>query len=559
MNMLKSSPALRRHWQSDKLTRSAIIWPIAALIVVLVLQFTLALHRAINWDEFYHYSQIHLLANGTLTRPLQSLYTRAFEWVIHLPGTGVDHIILIRHFMFLCELVTLAAIAGMAVRFSNLTTALLCALSYISVGYVFQHGTSFRFDPPAAALLMSALWILLRSRLDTKGIIATGLLAGLAAMITIKAVLYAPAFAGIIWLRWNENGRTREYLLRVAATGVAALVAFIAIYALHSIGLSAEADGEARKVITRSAGKMFSIGYQPYWPHALKGAIFAPIVTLLIAIVPFALLRSSRPMAERLALFCLFLPITTLLFYHNTAPYYYAFMLPPVVVACSIAVPALTIRYGAAGVSFLFLFCAGMILALEPENPVKKQRQLLQAADRMFPTPVSYFDSCAMLGNFPKANVFMTPWGMELYMAGGFPSMRETMEKRAVPLVMDNDYMFRKALHTKDNVAQFLPGDLPAIRSTYVNLWGPFWIAGEVIPVGSGNHAFELLVPGPYTVHGGAVVVDGVTARPGDVIELGRGKHIATGPRGAEIRLIWGKNIQIPDDPAPPEPYYMPF
>lgn len=558
MNMLKSSPALQRHWRPDGLNRNAIIWPIAALIVVLVLQSTLALHRAINWDEFWHYSQIHLLANGTLTRPLQSLYTRAFEWVIHLPGTGVDHIILIRHFMFLCELVTLAAITGMALRFTNLTIALLCALSYISNGYVFQHGTSFRFDPPAAALLMSALWILLCSRLDTKAIIATGLLAGLAVMITIKAVLYAPAFAGIIWLRWNENGRTREYLMRVAATGLATIIAFAGIYLLHSIGLSAEAGDAARKTIVRSAGKMFSLGYQPYWPHALKGAILAPIVTILIAIVPFALLRSSRPAAERLALVGLFLPITTLLFYHNTAPYYYAFMLPPVVVACSIALPALTNRYGAAGVSFLFLFCASMVLALEPENPVQKQRQLLRAADKMFPSPVAYFDSCAMLGSFPKANAFMTPWGTEMYKAGGSPSMVETMKMKPVPLVVDNDYMFHNALNSKDAVPQFLPDDLAAMRSTYIHFWGPFWIAGENIPSSSINHMFELLVPGPYTVHGGAVTIDGTALRSGDTIELRRGKHLASGIGDTEARIIWGKGIQVPKE-MPPEKVFMPF
>lgn len=546
-------------WRTGNLTKNAQGWAVLAIIIVIVLQLIAVFDRAINWDEFYHYSQIHLLANGTLTQPLQTLYTRAFLWVIRLPGTGVDHIILIRLFMLLCELVTMAAIVGIANRFSDRTTALLCALGYVSAGYVLRHGFSFRFDPPTAALLMSALWILICSRLDAKAIIATGLLVGIAAMTTIKTVLYAPAFAGILWLRWAEHSYKFGYFIRIAATGLAAILAFAAIYLLHSHGLGTEASGEANKIMTRSAGKMFSIGFQPYWPHALYGAMLAPLLTILIAMVPFGLFRSQRPLAERLALTGMYLPITTLLFYHNTAPYYYVFMLPPVVVACSISLPTLIQRYSVAGISSLFLSCASLSLVLEPESPIDRQRQLLKASMRMFPQPVAYFDSCAMLGHLPKANIFMTPWGMEQYKSGAFPSIRKTLRDKTVPLVMDNDYMFRHALHSKGDVPEFLPDDLSAIRSTYIQFWGPFWIAGHIIPAGSTQHAFELLVPGPYTVHGGTVNIDGISAHPGDVIELERGGHSATGLRSRDTRLVWGKNIQIPDEAVPAEPYFMPF
>src|SRR3546814_7623730 len=78
------------------------------------------------------------------------------------------------------------------------------ALAYLTGGYVFQHGFSYRADPMAAAFLMGSLWLLLSSRLDAKAIIAAALLAALALLTTIKAVFYAPAFAVFAWLRWRE-------------------------------------------------------------------------------------------------------------------------------------------------------------------------------------------------------------------------------------------------------------------------------------------------------------------------------------------------------------------
>lgn len=533
-------------------------WPLAAIALILAFQFTLVFQRAINWDEFYHYSRVVMLAEGTLTLPLQTLYTRAFAWVVGLPGTGVDHVVLIRCFMFLSELVVLAAIVGMATRFSNRTAALLCALSYISAGFVYQHGFSFRFDPPAAALLMSALWILLRARLEFRTILAVGLLVGLAFMITIKAVLYAPAFAGIIWLRWNEQGRALSYLLKVALTGLCAAAAFGIIYWLHSYGLAAQSGTEAKRVIAESGGKMFSLGVQPYWKFAARGAVLSPLLALLILAFPAVAFFSRRDAKELVALIGLFLPISTLIFYHNTAPYYYTFMLPPVVVACAPALAMLARRYGVALWSFAFLASAVAIQAREYDSPIGKQRELLQAADQMFPEPVAYFDFCAMIGQFPKANIFMTPWGLEQYKKGLHPSMREVMARQPVPLVILNDPMFEKVFHSRRDVREFLPDDVAAMRSTYIPLWGPFWIAGLEIPAGAADHRFELLVPGPYTVQGSAVTVDGVTLRPGAIIELERGHHVARSS-GSAARLIWGRNIRVPEMPAPPKPHFTPF
>lgn len=538
----------------------SIFWPVAGIVLALAGHLYLALTRAINWDEFYHYSQVQKLAQGTLTEPLQTLYTRAFVWVVDLPGVGVDHIVVIRMFMFLCVIVIAAAIFGAASRFVGRVPAAFCALIYLTAGYVLQHGTSFRFDAPAAALLMTAAWILLRFRLSIGPILAVGLLAGLSAMLTIKTILYAPVFLGIAWLLWSEAANKRRLLVQLAAVGAAAVGAFALIYLAHASSLAGNSDVEAMKVVSRAGGKMFHFGYVTYWESMVKGAQLSLVLALVILAFPLVVWKAALSKPEKWALTGFYLPILTLFFYHNTAPYFYVYMLPPVTVACGVVLSLIT-RFRAMTIAMIALLLSGggLILSNEPPNPIERQRHILRVAHAMFPGGVAYFDSCAMLGSFPKANVFMTPWGIDQYLLGGFPSLEKTMTTKPVPLVVNDDYMFEDALNGKGPVPAFLPGDLAAIRDTFVHLWGPFWIAGEDIPAGASNHAFRVRVPGFYTVRGAGVTIGNRKLAPGQFVHLDRGVHRAstTGDKGA--RLIWGKDIKVPAQPDTGGPLFMPF
>lgn len=531
-------------------------WPFAMLVLALVLQATLVVHRAINWDEFYHYSQVYALTQGTLTQPLQTLYTRAFAWVVALPGSGIDHILIIRWFMLGCEIATLAAIIGIASRFASREAAWLCALAYAGAGFVFQHATSFRFDGPCAALLMCAAWIMLRARLRLPAIAAIGLLVGTAGVLTVKAALYAPVFAGIAWLRWTEAGRDLRGALRLALVGLSTMLSFAAIYLLHSRGLASNPDGEAQAMLGRAGGQMFTLGVQPYWPHHVKGALMAPLVTLAILAFPFVLRASQRPLAEKLALTGLLLPLTTLLFYHNTAPYYFVYMLAPVCAGLGPVAELAAARYGSAKLAIAMGGLALAVWVMEKPGPLERQRELIAAADAILPDRPAYFDSCAMLGSFPKANPFMTPVGTALYLNGSYPSMVSVMAKRPVPLVLANDPVFAAAMTTRDPVGAFLPQDLAALREGYLHWWGPFWIAGRQF---TDSAAFDLLVPGQYRVEGAALQLDGKVIQPGSVIELARGAHRAELQPGQSARIVWAAAKAPPAAPPPPEPWFTDF
>src|SRR3546814_3772752 len=139
-----------------------------------------------------------------------------------LPIDAVDQIRVARLFMFGFELFTLCAIYGMARHFAGRLPGALAALAYLTGGYVFQHGFSYRADPMAAAFLMGSLWLLLSSRLDAKAIIAAALLAALALPTTIKVVFFAPSFSVVAWLCWREAEKPRNMMRRLAGLAVAA-------------------------------------------------------------------------------------------------------------------------------------------------------------------------------------------------------------------------------------------------------------------------------------------------------------------------------------------------
>lgn len=539
------------------LSRDVTVWAACALVVTIALQFTLVVHRSINWDEFWFYSQVEDLARGRLAWPLQTLHTRVFAWILDVPGTNVDRIVAARIVMFGCELATSAIIASLAARFTDRKTGLLCALCYVSTGFVFQHGYEFRTDPITTMLLMCALWLVLTVRIGWMTAVLIGLIVATAGMFTIKIVLYAPVFAGVIWLQWCSDDRSHSYLLKIGAAGAAAILAFALLYYLHSRGIAMHDNTRARSILGDAGSTMFSTLLN-YWGFALNELLLSPIQSILILATPLILWRSDRPLDEKLCLTGFWLPITTLLFYHNTAPYYYAFMLAPVMVASSVAIAATAARFGGAVLVAFLIFGMLLIWAGEPPSQIGKQRTLLRAAETMFPTPVAYFDFCAMLGNFPKANIFMTPWGISIYKAGGAPSVRETLARQTVPLIVVDDPMYMRALKTNAAVPEFLPDDLAAMRGGYIHFWGPYWLAGRDIPAGSRPLVFDFLVPGPYTVRGGPATIDGVRHQSGDVVDLQRGRHVIADHPGA-VQLVWGNRIVKPALPAPAEPYFTEF
>ena len=534
-------------------------WIMAGIALILALQFGEIFRRGINWDEFNHYHHIWEHKRGDLTNILNTMHSRVFSWVPALPGNAVDHIIVIRLFMYIFELAIIVGIVGIAQRFTSRSIGLLCALAYITFPFVFGHGYSFRFDPPSTALMIMAMWAIIARPMDAKTIALAGTLIGVAMMVTIKIVLLLPAFAGVLWLRWNEERLVPSFAVKTALTGIVALAVAGLIYFLLSLGVEQQVVSASQKRASGVGSIMFALEPKPYWITAGVAAIKAPLVTALIALFGYCLYVSERSKPEKIALFALFFTLTTLIYYHNTAPYFYVFLMPWVLIACSIPMQWVATRFSPVLLAFVFTISGVMTWSMEGDSPINKQRALIDTAYETFPEDTVYFDFMGMLARYRQANDFMTPLKVKRMHAEGRSVYTEAMAEAPIPLVVRNDWQWEALFRDPANVPTLLNGlpvytekDAAALVDTYIPFWGPFMLAGEVIPAGEQAHSFTVRVPGPYTTIGGPVSLNGRTLADDDVIELERGEYEVSAPRQAEVTLRWGDGIEVPTA-APPE------
>ncbi|MCL6249528.1 hypothetical protein M3P36_00500 [Altererythrobacter sp. KTW20L] len=551
-------PAVAGHGATRHPVTTA-IWPLGALAILFVLQATMVFTRAINWDEFFFWHEVAQFSGGQLDRPLQTFHVRLFGWLPPFYTNSVDGIVTARLFMLGCEMVTVASITVLAQRFTDWQTALFAGLLYLSAGYVLQHGMSFRADPMLAATLTGALAILGTSRLSIPALAAFGLLCGLAGMLSMKAVLFAPAFVALAWLRACESGFSLQRLLQLAGGGVATGLFFALLYIWHSTGLVPESDavGQGGKMIGISAGWMFFIGLPVYAQMAIKSMLIAPILYVWLLATPLVIARSSLDRAEKVALAGLWLPIVSLFFYANTAAYFYAFILPPVVVACCLPLRWGIIRFGPQLMTLSLMVTAVVVWVSEDRAVIDRQRQVVENVHEIFGQPVTYIDQNFMLADWPKANGFMTPWGMSSYYEANRPAYRTALGQQTVPMILANSADLLAMLEGDGGL--LLPEDAAAIRNNFRLFSWPIWVAGKEYPASSTEFGDEFLVPGAYTLQGGPLEIDGLVLAEGMVIHLDRGIHRIRNPGLTPVTLTWGDHLRQPSRPLRPDAIHVDF
>lgn len=534
-------------------------WFVAAIAITIALQIELVFNRPVNWDEFFHLSEAHAFQQGRLTEVLQVFYARAFFWLPMLPVDSVDQIRIARLFMLGFELFTVAAIFAMARRFADRAAAALAALAYVTGGYVFQHGFSYRADPMAAAFLMGALWILLKSRLDAKAIIGAAFLAGLAALTTIKVVFYAPAFAGVAWLRWQAAGRSRAMLLRLATFGALALAFALLFLGMTALTVPDVGQRRATKTLSTAGSMMFDEGFFPQWPYGRLAIASAPLLACLLFATPFGLVADKLQKHHRVVLAALMLPLASLLFYRNAFPYFYAYILPPAMVAATIGAAPVVKRYPAPLLCSLFLINAAILSFMTPRSVLAAQRQVIAAVHEIFPQPVAYFDFPGMIVDYPKANFFMTTWGMRKYRTGSEESFLEVMKRETVPLLIVNREPIERNQAGVGPAPELLPADGAALRDGYIAHWGPLWVAGRRFGEGADATDFDIFAPGTYTIEGSGAVIDGQQYKAGEIVVLARGSHRFEPVGSGEARLRWGRMLRRPVQPFMGDPLFQDF
>jgi hypothetical protein len=297
---------------------------------------------------------------------------------------------------------------------------------------------------------------------------------------------------------------------------------------------------------------VFSAGLLPQADFLLRQILYAPHVAAMVAAAPFLWRRRFESTPARLAMPGFWLPILTVLFYRNSYPYFFVFLLAPVLIAAIPAIELAVKRFGEAFYCAILLCFAFTLWLMEPKQMLSEQRSVIDGVHQIFPEPVAYLDFCGMIGDFPRPLQILTSgWGLGLYREGREPSFEWLMQQRPIPMLLVNHGVLLSALDGQRRFETLLSADARLLRDNYIPHWGPVWVAGKRLPKAARAYRIRVAIPGTYTLEGAPVLVDSKPLAPGEQIRLARGEYMVTPDIYRDAKLRWGTNLARPARPAP--------
>ncbi|MCQ0987656.1 hypothetical protein [Jiella marina] len=547
-------------------------------IAALAFQIGLVFVHEINWDEFYFLARAAAFNRGELTSPLQTFHVQLFAWLAALPLSGIDRIVIGRLIMFACEIGTLAAIFRIARQHASAAGAMAAVAAYAASSNVLVHGASFRFDPLATCLLMTALALIWTGRITVLSAGIAAIAVAVAGLVTVKSVFFVPAILAAAFFRLADSGERRAVLLRFITGGIVGAASFALLFLLHRASLGeVAAEAAPSNRLGQNIATMFSLGGFPWTGRYLLRSMVTSFllwggIAAGTALVLARLSPGSR--ARGLALLALTVPLLSIFVYRNSFPYYYVFALAPAAVLCALAYDAFAERLSSPLPLAAGLLLPPLVAASSAYSAGQTaQRETLTAIHEIFPEPVAYIDRNGSVTDYPRLGFFMSTLGTSYYRQRGRPEIRQAIAERHPRFVLANGPGLSAALDPDSPALpdglSLLPEDAQALRTNFVHHWGSIWVAGKTISIQPGDFqaTTEIVIPGPYTLEAEVpLVIDGAILHPGEVREfvVGSrtiGRHAGTGDGQGGIKAIlrYGANLPRPAKPAPSDPFFVGF
>ena len=539
---------------------------IAFVLLAIAYKMVVVSQINVNWDEFYFLSHVYALRRGQLDQLFQGGYTHLFTWVTNIPGMEVDQIVAARRLMVLLLGLTAGLIWKLARTWLAPFPAAIALLAYLTCQPVLLHGGSFRIDSLLAPLSVAIVLTLVRCAPGPRRDWVVGVLSGLAFAATVKAALMAPLVVALVWLRapgrpagrWIALRECSASLLRAAA--VAAVTAIV-LLGLHRLSLGAEAEGTADFASRVVARTLLDVPWLPRADYLVRSFREQPLPWLLV------LIGATVAVARReLALLAMTLSLWPVLVYRNAFPYYYVVMLAPASVLAGYAVQWVLesiegSRYRGWTRAFALLVLAGLLVngrayfLMLARDDQSTQRAVIAGIHAIFPAPVDYMDRCGMVSSFPKANFFMSSWGMAAYRDQGMPVFASIVQRKRPAFLIEN----APALLPDHNGRYgLLADDADLLARHYVRYWGPVRVAGGEGLVDADGIVIDTPFAGRYRLWAQSdLIVEGVRRMPGDVIEVpADGVRVHTvAPSPEFVRLVLA-DAQPPPAELRPAPIF---
>lgn len=555
------------------------------IVLAILLQIQFLRTFTINLDEFSFLSKVHSYLAGDLTGRLQSLHVHAFTWLAGVSVNEVDQIVAARFVMLTLHALTAFFLYRIAARATDRSSALFATLAYLSMSHVFRDGSSFRTDPIAIFFILAAFDLVVLRKTSALRTASAGTLFGIAGMVTIKTSIFFPSFLLILALPPFLKKRRREAARRLALGLGTAVGAFALLYWLHDLSLAvAPASGRPDVASSAFAKTLRDAGFFPQFTVFLFSLMNDLEVWAFLAaggILTVLGLASTREANwfVRLEIAALAAPLGALLFYRNSFPYFYGFLMAPVSILVAVAWQALTTtrlegRTGPVGPMIKFLAIVILLFnlinqsTLRPwDKPLENQRHVLGTIHRMFPEPVPYFDGSSNIASYPQAGFFMSTWGMDSYRTAGKRAFARAIGEKSPPLLIANHLLldleykvYKPEMHYGHRL---FAEDRAALEAAYIHHWGLIYVAGTRVALEDPAQATtaNIAIGGLYTLEAEhPVVMDGRLVKPGESLALVRGPHLFTSPDAPLlVTLRFGEDLYRPSEPAPEMPLFLGF
>ena len=532
----------------------------AVLCIVLGLLFIMradmVFRSEVHWDEFLNLSMVYDYANATLTEALQTAFIHMFTWVPLVSNNEVDQIIAARGVIFIFALVTSLAIYKISKTFMSIEAALFTVIAYWSFTYTLLHGVSFRTDPLATSFMMGALWLTVMNKGGWWRALIAGICIGLAGAMTIKAIFYAPVLIVVGLINYTKKHSIGYAFTMLMVGGVCALVTFLLVIWLHMNSLpeavSPFAFIERTSSVTVGTMDFNILLYYLLNAAKLNSAFFVLLLGGGYIAVKMAIGKSSRLLG--IHLLGLLLLLVSPLLYRDVYPYYYPFMLAPVVVVVGIAFERLLEKsekkiYIFAAILAIFA-PAVIIYGKSSQLGPNEQRRTLAVIHEVFPEPVSYIDGRSMVSSYPKRGIFMSTWGMTDYRAAGRPVMQNILTENKPKFILANvpqlDLDKAESLKLNDHPYGLLDEDLTVLKKNFTHYWGPLYVPGFTLA--PNDTVINVYIPGLYQIlSGDRITVDGRVISTGETVMLDLGPHQVS--QNMDTVLRW--HLPVPTDAAP--------
>jgi hypothetical protein len=560
--------------RSTRIVRFALV---AAVLVLLFLKYRLLPLLNINWDEFRFLSRIHEFDRGELGTAFQTFHVEFFRWLAGISGNEVDQVIAGRTVAFGLRLTSAFLIFLIGRRLLGVTGALFAVLASLGFSHLMRHGEAFRADPMIACLFLATAALLILRMSSASAVALSAVALATASLVSIKSALYLPTVGMIFAAHLIAPGRVL-LVRRFGLFCVVGLVAYFGLQALHAAALPATGI-EAVPAATAQAARVGRsvLGATPFY-DALADTLRLDRAfwLLLVAGAAIALTEALRGAGEArrhgVILLGFLLPLGALFFYRNTFAYFYVVIIPAAALLCGLVparIEAWLARRPVLADSAVLALAIPLALTgwrcytLLDADAIAPQRRVLEAVREVFPTPVPYIDRCSMVAAYPTVGPFMSTFVLSGYRERGAPIMPALVRERQPVFVLANVEGLDIAVPweaTERSPHRLLRDDFDYLKAHYVRHWGPLWVAGVELAVGTGGEAaFELPVAGLYTVETrGSVELDGKPVENDAALRLETGPHaMRSRDTPKVVRLRYGDHLPRPAAPPPVGPLFL--